>query len=120
MHSCTTPISSRSSSGQQKYYILDGQHAYTASQRIRQEREAEGKSVPRWAQQFRCQVVKPGLTLDVLQQIAGSQQGKAVSTKTSSLTEAMTLYLKEVEASRAAKEGTGQKEDSRFSLLVIA
>ena len=111
-----------SPTGQQKYYIISGQHQYTASQRIRKSRESEGKSTLPWTTTFRCNVLQQGIPLTVLQQCAGQLQARGQTIRATTLTETMQIYLKELKDAREANVAQGKKPESvpKTKLLMSA
>jgi hypothetical protein len=57
--------------------VIDGQHAFAASQEMRPELQKQNKPAPEWTTGFRCHILQDDLPLDTLQDIAGRQQARA-------------------------------------------
>ena len=94
--------------GTQKYFVIDGQHKYQASQNIRRKLESENRPVPQWARRFRCRVLKAGLELEVLQKVAGREQARSQTVASMTFSQTMDWFLREVEKVRSAAERAGE------------
>ena len=94
--------------GTQKYFVIDGQHKFQASQNIRRKLESENRPVPMWAKQFRCRVLKAGLELEVLQRVAGREQARSQTVASMTFSQTMDWFLREVEKVRSAAERAGE------------
>jgi hypothetical protein len=57
-------------------YILDGQHRYVASQRVRKEYEDRGQECPAWCRTFRCAVLYENVSREDRQLVAGGEQAR--------------------------------------------
>ena len=97
------------SAGTGQYFVLDGQHKFSAAMRIRRKLETNNRPVPAWCRRFRCKVIKSDLPLDMLQKIAGKEQAKAMTVAAMTFTQTMQLYKKEVDAVQAEAAKTGEE-----------
>ena len=75
------------------YYIIDGQHKYSAAQKVKAAAEEARKEAPAWTNSFRCSIVKPDATLDVRQKVAGWMQAKAQNVKRQAISQSMNMFL---------------------------
>ena len=98
----------------QRYYVLDGQHKYAAASEMRSEWMRANRELPTWCTTFRCRVVRPDLTVDTLQAIAGRMQAQASAVEAMSYSETMQLFLN---MWRAEVQSTPNKVPSRSEVL---
>ena len=106
---------------EQVFYILDGQHKFKAAMTSRLQLEKGRDPVPLWCRVFRCQVLKPGLSVDVRQRLAGRQQARASNIKTQSISESMTILLNAAKAEvEEAKRGNRAVRHNLTSYLADA
>jgi hypothetical protein len=71
------------------YWVIAGQHSFTAAERIRNQRAARQQSIPRWCAVFRCQIVRADAAVEDIELLAGRLQ--AQSSNTVNITFAETL-----------------------------
>ena len=84
------------------YYILAGQHKFKASQAIREGAALANRDPPQFTVNFRCTVLKEGLTVDQLQRAAGRLQSRSQAVMGMSYADTMELLLTEGRALRDA------------------
>ena len=77
------------------YWILDGQHVFTASQEIKTSETKRHGAAPSWTQSYRCLVIKEDIRPEDLRVISGRQQAKS-------------HYVKELTFSQTAEVLLGQ------------
>ena len=80
------------------YYILDGQHKFSAAMKYREVTEKDRKPIPDWCTNFRCLMVDPRLPLDKLQTIAGRQQAKQAVVQGLTFSQTVDWYFRELQA----------------------
>ena len=73
---CVTHCSPVCLVGTGQYWIIGGQHCYTACAEWRKEETLHQREVPQWCKQFRCRLIKPDTELAVLKKIAGRLQAR--------------------------------------------
>ena len=71
------------------YFIISGQHRFEAAKRFRREREEDHKPIPLWCRRFTCDILKPDVTVDFRERIAGRLQSSSLTTLGWSFTETM-------------------------------
>ena len=80
--------------GTQKYFVVAGQHAYSAAQAIRTQLQAGNKQEQRWTTHFRCSVLRDGLDLNTIRKVAGKIQAASQSVRALSFADTMEMVLK--------------------------
>lgn len=88
--------------------MIDGQHKFSASQRIRRKLEQQNRPVPKWCRSFRCRVLKPGLELDIVQKIAGREQAKSETVASMPFSATMAWFMREMQQVKGAAERAGE------------
>ena len=77
------------------YYIIDGQHQYTACMAIRQQCIDSATPIPPWTERFRCTVLKEMPLADV-RRVAGRCQRAANAALGLKFSETMAIFLIEL------------------------
>ena len=83
-----------------KYYVLSGQHKFSASQDMAESFLKERQPVPKWCKKFRCNVIKEGTSLEDRQKIAGREQARQEGVQRQMLHDTVVWFLKEVDMAR--------------------
>ena len=76
-----------------KYWILNGQHAYTVSQEVREEAAGKGQQPPGWTTSFRCLIIKDDTPLPEVRRIAGRQQARSQGVQAISFSQTCEMFL---------------------------
>lgn len=94
-----------------KYYVLSGQHRFSAAKKLADKYLDASKVPPTWCTSFRCSVVKPSATLAERQLIAGKTQTKQTTVLDTPLADRVGWYLHELaEAKKSVRETLLQAE----------
>lgn len=98
------------------FYILAGQHQYSAASRIREECTLKGAPAPEWATHFKCKIIRNNVDLETRRKIAGAEQSRQSSVRSQRLSQVADLFRQEMarDAEQAAKEGRNKKSKSEL------
>ena len=80
------------------------------------EKTTKGQSIPRWAQEFQCYVVKDGTTPDRIEYLSGRLQAQSANTVNMNLSDTLQYFLKVLNKERAS--GVTEDKINRTALLV--
>lgn len=94
---CHTPHSFVSLAVSRFYYILSGQHRYSAAIELMEGLTRDRLEVPQYLKSFRCHIVKQDTPLEVRQQIAGREQARQETVRKQTLSDTIQWFLKEVD-----------------------
>ena len=99
-----------------KYYILSGQHRYSAARTIHNNYLDKSQQPPSWTSTFRCTVVKASASLSERQLVAGKTQSKQTTVLDTPLADRVGWYLNELaEAKKSVRETLAQAEGTEPS-----
>ena len=79
------------------FYVLSGQHKYSAAVELADRMVLERVEVPAYLTKFRCHIIKADTPLELRQKIAGREQARQDTVKRQSLSDTIQWFLKEVE-----------------------
>ena len=100
--------------GTQKFWIISGQHSYTASQNIRKQKEEKRQPLPRYTTTFRCTIVRPDTPFNILERISGRSQAQSSNIRSMSFSETIRYLWEKVKIWRLQNPN---KEVNRMELL---
>ena len=82
------------------HHVLNGQHRFEAAKRVRELTTSveERMEPPPYTKAFRCKVVRAGMSREVRELIAGSEQSKQNIAKSQSVSDSIVRIITELDA----------------------
>jgi hypothetical protein len=99
----------------QQFWVVAGQHSYTAAVRLREECIRESKPVPKWTCTFRCTVLRPGIDPKKVEVVSGRVQAANANVMAMSFSDTVSFFFSLLQ--RHNKDFPG-KEPNRTALLL--
>ena len=78
-----------------RHYVISGQHRVAACKKFRDIQTAANRTIPKWATQFRCKVIKDTIPLSQMEEIAGRAQAAQLTVTGFSFADTMRKLMDE-------------------------